>query len=304
MKSSVKLIMVLFCAFAVSAYAFASGIDGKQQCVQEQASFAGRAEMAGDGSETIAVENNDAQECIGEKDLAKYMRDSLEAVAARCAESKKAAYMAGKLLGVNDSIPGWEGYPVELWEYYTGVDIKAGVKKRGLVYMLNPDAEKMAKWIINAVYDVRGEVRYDDIEKVRKFITWQSGTQFPVSGVVYEDMYVAGDYYPYLFKDGVTVYVADEARWKSETAHPTDEQLEFYLRMTNNDLKDYTGRYARICSTNREMYYKAGGKDEVGFSDDGKRSVSWLDTVKRLYKEAWNSERNFLIYAWAFSNLE
>lgn len=300
MKSTVKLIIVLFCTFAAGVSVSAAGINDKFYA-QEQAASAQQKGIAEDGEGTIAVEN---QESVGEKDLAKYMRDSLEVVAARCAESKKAAYMAGKLLGVNEKVPGWEGYPVELWEYYTGVDIKEGVKKRGLVYMLNPDAVKMAKWIINAVYDVRGEVRYEDIEKVRKFITWQSGTQFPVSGVVYEDMYVAGDYYPYLFKDGVTVYVSDEAKWKSETAHPTDEQLEFYLRMQNSDLKDYTGRYARICSTNREMYYKAGGKDEVGFSDDGKRSVAWLDTVKRLYKEAWNSERNFLIYAWALSNLE
>gem|GEM_PF-270964 len=232
-----------------------------------------------------------------------YMRDSLDVVAQRCSKSLKAAYMAGKLLSTNDSIPGWEGYPVQLWEYYTGVDVKAGVQKRGLVYMLNPDARKLARWIINAVYDVKGEISYEDVEKVRKYITWQSGTQFPVSGVVFEDMYVKGEYYPYLFKDGVTVYVADEAKWKSANAHPTDEQLEFYTTMTHDDLAVNTGRFARICSTTREMYYKAGGTNEVGRSDDGQRSKAWLTTVRELYKKAWKSDRNFLIYAWALSNL-
>lgn len=72
-------------------------------------------------------------------------------------------------------------------------------------------------------------------------------------GVVYEAMYEPGRYDPYVFKDGVTVYVADPNRMPVD-GHCTDEQLEFYLRLTDADLKPYTGRYARIASTTREQY--------------------------------------------------
>jgi len=226
-----------------------------------------------------------------------YLRDSLDVFTARCQNVLDAAYMAQYYLGTNDSIPGWEGYPVRLYEYFTGKDINLNGPKRGLVYLLNPDARKLANWIINAVYDATSDLKYEDLETIRKFIKWQSGGQFPVSGVVYEAMYKAGDYRPYLFKDGVTVYIREDHPLKWEDNICTDEQLEYYTRLSNSDLKDYTGRYARIASTNREMYYAAGGKDEVGKDDE--RIHAWLDTVAKEYKKAWKSEKNFLIYALA-----
>lgn len=240
---------------------------------------------------------------VKEDVLGNYLRDSLQVASERCAQTLKAAYMAENKLDTRYDVPGWEGFPVELWEYHTGIDININAPKRGLVYLLMPSAEKLAKWIATAVYDVTGQVRYDDFEKVRKFITWQSGAQFPVAGVVYEAMYKEGDWYPYIFKDGVTVYMENEELHKSKDNNPSDELLNFYLNMTNADLKANTGRYARISSTTREMYYKAGGKDKVGQSDDGQRSQAWLDTVRKNYQQAWNSDRNFLIYAWAYSNL-
>lgn len=237
------------------------------------------------------------------ENLRVYMRDSLSVVAERCQDVLDAAYMAEKFIKTDTSVPGYEGYPVSLYEYFTGEDVYLHRAKRGLVYMLNPSAEKLATWIINAVYDVRGEVLYDDVEKVRQFIKWQSGGQFPVKGVVYEAMYTPGFYEPYVFKDGVTVYIKDD-EMRADDKTCTDAQLEYYIGMDNSALKDYTGRYARISSTTREMYYAAGGEESVGQSDDGMRDLAWLDTVRRLYLEAWDSDHNFLIYAWAKSNLE
>jgi len=237
------------------------------------------------------------------KELRKYLRDSLEAVELRCADVLKAAYMAEKCLEIRKDIPGYEGYPVSLYEYHTGRDVKLGQSKKALVYLLNPDARKLAKWIIYAAWDCRGEVRYEDVEKIRKHILYQSGAQFPVKGVVYEAMYTPGLYEPYVFKDGITVYIKD-GPMKAVDNNCTDEQLNFYLGMDNDALKDYTGRYARICSTTREMYYAAGGTDEVGTGEDGHRSLAWMDTIRKLYLQAWKSDRNFLIYAWAKANLK
>lgn len=253
-----------------------------------------------DKFEVLAKKDKKTKEDV----LGNYLRDSLQALTARCAQTLKAAYMAENKLETRYDVPGWEGFPVEKWEYHTGVDININAPKRGLVYMLNPSPEKLAKWILNSVYDATGDVRYEDLEKTRKFITWQSGAQFPVAGVVYEAMYKEGDWYPYIFKDGVTVYMKNEELHKSKDNNPGDDLLNFYLNMTYDDLKENTGRYARISSTTREMYYKAGGKAKVGQSDDGQRSQAWLSTVKELYQQAWNSDRNFLIYSWCYSNLE
>jgi hypothetical protein len=177
------------------------------------------------------------------------------------------------------------------------VDIKKHVKKRGLVYMLNPSAEKLATWIATACWEVKQSVDTLYTHQLVRFIQWQSGAQFPVSGVVYEDMYTKGFYEPYIFKDGVTVYVANPDMMPADK-HCTDEQLEFYLHLTNEDLKPNTGRYARICSTYRTQYYKNGGTEDVGDNDEN-RKQHWLTVVRKLYQQAWHSDRNELIVAWA-----
>ncbi|MCQ2147989.1 MAG: hypothetical protein MJZ16_10795, partial [Bacteroidales bacterium] len=158
----------------------------------------------------------------------RYIKDSIEVVKSRCESVLNAAYMAGKCLGENTDIPGWEGFPVKLYEYYTGTDKYLGEPKKGLVYMLNPDPEKLALWVINAVYDATGEIRYEDVKKTLDFIKGQSGAQFPVKGVVYEDMYEVGFYEPYIFKDGLTVYMADPDN-KASDSTCSEAQLQFYL---------------------------------------------------------------------------
>jgi hypothetical protein len=218
-------------------------------------------------------------------------------------------YMAGTLIEETTTYPNYEGYPVKLYEYSTGKDVQTGVQKKGKVYMLNPTAEKLATWIATAVWKAKGDTDTDAMATVLKHIQLQSGAQFPVCGIVYEDMDNSG-YYPYLFKDGVTVYAADRSKWATEDpAHPgnyscTDDQLNYDVKVTNNDLNTYTGTYARICGTLREDYKAYGGTVDVGTSDSKEtRSIKWLDVVRDLYKEAWNSNENKLITAWAKANL-
>ena len=74
--------------------------------------------------------------------------------------------------------------------------------------------------------------------------------------------------------------------------------LLYTSTLTDADLKPRTGRYARICSTTREQYKAAGGRDEVGDSGSDRR-LAWLDTVRRLYRRAMKSDRNELMIAWA-----
>lgn len=228
----------------------------------------------------------------------KIMRDSLEVITRRCAEVLDGAYMTQKYLGTNRRVEGWEGYPVKLYEYYTGYDSTACGPKKGKVYLLNPSPEKLAKWIMTAAWEASGTLKFEYTERIRKYIAHQSGAQFPVSGVVYEAMYKKGDYYPYLFKNGVSVWLLDASL---KNPHPDEKLLDFYLNMKYSDLKPNVGTYARICSTTPDQYLAAGGTEDIGSGKNIKQH--WLDVVRELYKKAWKSDRNELMVIWCKANL-
>lgn len=184
---------------------------------------------------------------------ADYLKDSMAALIQRSKDLLDHAYMAQKLLAVTDTLPGWEGFPVRLYEYETGNDLYTGKPKTGKVYLLNPSPEKLAMWIATTCWEVKKSVDYLYTDSLFRWIKGQSGAQFPVKGVVYEDQYTKDFQEPYIFKDGVTVYIKDSTMFpKDKTCTPA--QLDFYLRITNNDLKPQTGQYARISSTRREDY--------------------------------------------------
>jgi endoglucanase len=229
-----------------------------------------------------------------------YVKDSLPALIRRSADLLNSAYMAQKLLAVIDTIPGWEGFPVKLYAYQTGVDVYTHRPKNGLVCLLNPSAEKLAMWIATTCMEVKNSVEYKYTDSLFRWIKGQSGAQFPVKGVVYEDQYTKDYQEPYVFKDGVTVHIKDSTMIpKDKTCTPA--QLNFYLRISNDDLTGQTGQYARICSTRREDYTSAGGQEAVGDVND--RKQKWLEVVRDLYKKAWNADRNELMIMWAKDHL-
>ena len=229
------------------------------------------------------------------------IQDSMPSLIKKAKEVLSHAYMAQKLLAVTDTILGWEGFPVKLYEYQTGNDIYTSKPKTGKIYLLDPSSEKLAMWVATACWDVKQSVDSRYTDSLLKWIDGQSNAQFPVKGLFYEDQYVMDFQEPYLFKDGVTVYIKDTTMWpKDKTCTP--EELNFYLRITNDDLKAQTGQYARIASTTREDYKSAGGTEDVGDKDG--RKQKWLEVVRDLYKKAWNSDKNELIIMWAKSHLK
>jgi endoglucanase len=232
---------------------------------------------------------------------AAYLKDSLPALIIKTKALLDKAYMAQKFLGVCDTLAGWEGYPVKLYEYQTGNDLYTHQPKTAKIYLLNPSPEQLAMWIITACWETKQSLDYKYTDKLFRWIKGQSGAQFPVKGIVYEDQYTKNFQEPYLFKDGVTVYLQDSTKWApNKTCTP--EQIEAYLHVTNNELKPRTGRYARIASTTREDYKLCGGSEDVGDADN--RKLKWLDVVRELYKKAWQSDRNELIICWAKNHLE
>lgn len=232
---------------------------------------------------------------------ASYLRDSLPSLVAKTKGLLDKAYMAQKLLTTTDTLPGWEGYPVKLYQYETGNDLYTGKPKVAKVYLLNPSPEKLAMWIITASWEVKHSVDYKYTDKIFQWIKNQSGAQFPVKGIVYEDQYTKDFQEPYLFKDGVTVYLQDSNNWPQDKTC-TPHQIELYLQISNNDLRPQSGRYGRIASTTREDYKNCGGTEDVGDAND--RKLKWLEVVRELYKEAWKSDRNELIICWAKNHLD
>lgn len=228
------------------------------------------------------------------------LHNAMPGLAQKAKEVLSHAYMVQKLLATIDTIPGWEGFPVKLYVYQTRNDLYTGSPKTGKVYLLNPSPEKLAMWVATACWKVKHSLDTAYTFKLLNWIDNQSNAQFPVKGVVYEDQYTKDFQEPYVFKDGVTVYIKDSTMWpKDKTCTP--EQLDYYLHITNDDLKPQTGQYGRISSTTREDYKICGGTEDVGSKED--RKQKWLEVVRELYKKAWNSDRNDLIIMWAKNHL-
>ena len=57
-----------------------------------------------------------------DKTVKRYVKDSLQTLISRCETVLKAAYMKGEHVATHYDVPGWEGFPVEEYTYYTGKD--------------------------------------------------------------------------------------------------------------------------------------------------------------------------------------
>jgi hypothetical protein len=192
-------------------------------------------------------------------------------------------------------VAGWEGFPTRR-NTYTVKD-KDGTTKSADVIMLNPSAETIARWIVSALVEVKGSYDPADGKKLFAHILAQSGGQFPVAGVVYEDIIPAdGVDEIYCFRDGVTVEV--EGVPHRGTAPMTPEQVTASIDGTIKRV--FT--YARIASTSPKMWIDAGGSSDV--LKEGKPTEKWISEIRKAYQAAWKSDRNALLVAWVKANLK
>ena len=183
-------------------------------------------------------------------------------------------------------VAGWERLPTRLYAYHkTDPD---GTKKRGLAVMLNPDAEQVARWIVQAIMEVKGAYDPALARKLARETRDASGFQFLVRGVHWEKMGTAPVHVAYPFRDGVTVKLR-----RFGDSYPTHVLSEADLRYTlecGEDEVTQTGKFARIQSTTREHYKANGGPRETA-------GHLWRPVVKELYKVAWGNDRNELMVA-------
>ena len=185
---------------------------------------------------------------------------------------------------VTASYPGYEGYPIYKC-FYKKID-KTGIKKNGIVYLLNPTKELAARWIINACIYAKGQINDLAIKKIYARIMNQSGFQFPVAGIHYEDMIRSGIHRAWMFRDGVTVKLKGLRSGTSEQL--SSDEIERSLTAEVLDTYSLAGP-ARIISTKRLDY--------LTVLDPHKNlsGVLWLALVRELYLQAWKTGNNTLI---------
>jgi len=183
--------------------------------------------------------------------------------------------------------------PLKLCNYQVR-DTHFGVNRHALVVLLDAAPPMLATWVVHAVTKVKGKVTPSANDALAKQVIEASGAQFPVAGVVFEDMDGSGQrVFP--FRHGVTVHIEDLPYY--DTIQPTDAQLHRYLTGSVSQVM----KYARIQSTTREQYVANGGNPQV------LKDISlWPGIIRDAYVRAWEHDGNDgyeMMVAWAKANL-
>lgn len=185
--------------------------------------------------------------------------------------------------------PGWSGVPLRLCRYRVSDSYSGGTRQADVI-VANPEPAQLARWVVQAALERRGRVQRSDTDAISVNILGQSGGQFPVAGVVYEDMDGTGQrIYP--FRNGVTVRV--EGLPFATREQPSATQMAAY----RTGAVAYVGRYGRIAGTLPEHWTALTGERVAADRSN------WPDIVGRAHREAWGRDRNALIVAWARANL-
>jgi endoglucanase len=184
---------------------------------------------------------------------------------------------------------GWEGLPVQQCTYSVK-GANDSVRKTAKIILLDAAPDQLARWVVSTCMVVTGGAEPRCTGTLSRQIMGQSGAQFPVAGIVFEDILPEdGRFEVYAFRSGVTVRV--DGVTHRGTSQPTDAEIEKSL----NGPPVSAGIYARIQSTTRQQYWDNGGTKDV-------TGLGWPDVVRDLYKAAWGNDRNELMIAWARAN--
>ena len=178
----------------------------------------------------------------------------LSAPVQELADRYHARLQAARYLAQNPqpvTYPGYEGLPLVQCRYSVTDREKPGGavigQKTASVILLNPSAEQLARWIIATCLEVKGSSEHKYTDKLFSHIISASGGQWPVAGIVYEDILPEdGKYEIYCFRDGVTVCCR---RRRTSLAPFSQPKKRSSMSLHGKVLKAFT--YARIQSTTR-----------------------------------------------------
>lgn len=200
---------------------------------------------------------------------------------------------------------GWEGYPTERCEYR----VSNGKTAKVILLKITPDL--LATWVVNAAVLAKGSYASRYVNALRDRILEQAGLQYPIAGIVYEDLDGSGKYQAFPFREGITV--GRRGFVTGTKVRPTAAQIEDALDPDSAKTL-YAARYARLQGTTREEYKSycrsfpadCPGLDvgsSTGYKTDPIRSANWLSASRLATQAAFSSGSNALLGAWAISNL-
>jgi len=183
----------------------------------------------------------------------------------------------------------WDKFPIQLCKYT--VSDKNRTTKTAQVILLDATPEKLALWVLSTCKNVKGSTEASCTDKLSRQIINQSGAQFPVAGIVFEDILPEdGINEIYCFRNGVTVKIGGVPH--RGTLQPSQQEQELCI----NGAVSKTLKFARIAGTSREEFIANGGAEDVAGN-------KWNEVIKKLYQGAFNSDVNELLVAWAKKNL-
>lgn len=185
------------------------------------------------------------------------------------------------------AFPGWSGFPTQLCRYSV-----SGAAETAEVVLLDADDEQLFRWIDAAC----GIAKTNDVAfcavRLAKHIRGQSGAQFPVAGMVLEDMDGDGIPNQFAFRDGVTVTVSGVTGGKAGGPSAAEN-------VAARDQPPLRAKvFARIAGTTREQYAAYSGTANAQAFE----GLAWLGAVRQAYQQAWGASDNPLLDAWATAN--
>lgn len=209
-------------------------------------------------------------------------------------------------------IPFWE--KDSLVEYSYSIPDKIDNTLTAKVIMYNADIHRLANWIYFSLLDTKKKMDNTNIDKIISHIRSVSGFQFPIRGIVYEDLSNSKGRYSktnnsfdgvqetYFFFDGISV---SHKKIKVSTYNSSgipqrvnDENV--IVDMKEADI-DSVFVYGRICNTQRQDYNKfLLFKKEKQIDLTG---IKFLYKIREEYKKAMHNKKNNLITAWVLTNI-
>lgn len=201
-----------------------------------------------------------------------------------------ADYMADDCAPATSGFSAWEDLPLERCKYHLN-------GQNAEVVMLNPGPRRLTAWIQDACEDLSSNVA-NCMQKTFRQVLYQSGGQFPVGGVVIEDMDGNGRGNAYAFRDGVTIRVAAFGTGTESLLTSTQVARSY------TDASSATYSYARPVSVTREQmtrYAPVEGLTIPNLGSSSERKNSWHELTGKLYRESWFSNRSHIIRAWVYA---
>ncbi len=187
--------------------------------------------------------------------------------------------------------PGYEGLDVKRCRY------RAGDGKQAEVLMLNPSARRLARWVAASCRAVAKRLTRRCVDLLMDRIIMHSGAQFPVAGIVMEDIRPRdGVFEAYCFRDGIKIAAEGFDNGTTKVLSDADIAKCMFGEVQRVFL------FARLAGTQPEQYRAYGGPLAVGSSRAP--TTAWLKASRASCIEAWSSNHDFMLSAWLVTKRE